>query len=87
MLSHDAIVAIASISTITLCISSSALFIVVGVVCIKLKSSNTEHDEATPGTHTHEAIVPMANTPINLEEDLMDKNIAYGPIILYAVCK
>ena len=86
MLSHDAIVAIASASsiTITLCISSSALFIVVGVVCIKLKSSTTKHDEATPGAHTYEAIVPMANMPINMEEDSMDKNIAYGPT--YAVC-
>ena len=84
-LSHDAIVAIAAVSTITLCISSSALFIVVGVVCIKLKSSTSEHDQPAPGTHTYETIVPMANVPINLEEDSMDKNIAYGPI--YAVCK
>ena len=85
MLSHDAFVAIASALPITLCISSSVLFIVAGVVCIKLKSSTTEHDESSPGAHTYEAIVPMPNTSINMEEDSMDKNIAYGPI--YAVCK
>ena len=45
---------------------------------IKLKSSTTEHDKA----HTYEAIVPMLNASINLEEDSMDKNIAYGPIYI-----
>jgi hypothetical protein len=95
MLSHDAIVAIASVSSIGLCISSSVLFIIVGLVCMKLKSpigstistSTTEYqmnDESSLG-HMYAAIVPLPKTVVNLEEESMDKNIAYGPI--YAVCK
>ena len=95
MLSHDAIVAIASVSSIGLCISTSVLFIIVGVVCMKLKSpiesttstSTTEYqinNEPSFG-HMYEAIVPVPKTVVNLEEESMDKNIAYGPI--YAVCK
>ena len=82
---HDAIVAIASVSSIGLCISISVLFIIVGVVCMKLKSlttSTTEYqinDEPSTG-HMYEAIVPVPKTVINLEDESMDKNIAYGPI-------
>ena len=95
MLSHAALVAITS----TLCISSCAvlcvLFLTVGLVCMKLKSSNGVR-RATAGAvrnfemtgepspaHVYEAIVPK--TLINQEEESMDKNIAYGQV--YTVCK
>ena len=88
--SHDAIVAIASVSSIGLCISTSVLFIIVGVVCMKLRSPTTPtteyqiNDEPSIG-HMYETIVPVPKTVMNLEDESMDKNIAYGPI--YAVCK
>ena len=88
--SHDAIVAIVSVSSIGLCISTSVLFIIVGVVCMKLKSPTTPitenqiNGEPSIG-HMYEAIVPVPKTVMNLEDESMDKNIAYGPI--YAVCK
>ena len=94
MLSDDAIVAIASVSSITLCASSSVLFVViivtVALVRIKLKSYNetaTAHTDSTieheinepSPVHVYEAIAPR--TMISSQE-LMNKNIAYGPIIL-----
>ena len=90
MQSHNAIIiaVIASVSSITLCASSSVLFIVVSVVCLKLKPSNQRADSAStidecdgsnPEAHMYEAIAPVPKTLINLEES-MDKNIAYGPI-------
>ena len=79
---HDAIVAIASVSSIGLCIStSSVLFIIVGVVCIKLKSPTTPtteyqiNDEPSIG-HMYKTIVPVPKPVINLEDESMDKNIA-----------
>ena len=93
ILSHDAIAVIASVSSLALCASSSVLFIMVRLVCTKLKSPNQRATADTDSTieyemnetslaHVYEAIVPKTLT--NFEES-MDKNIAYGPI--YAVCK
>ena len=89
MQSHNAIIiaVITSVSSITLCASSSMLFIVVSVVCLKLKLSNQRADSAStiecdgsnPEAHMYEAIAPVPKTLINLEES-MDKNIAYGPV-------
>lgn len=92
MLGRDAIVAItASVLSIALCVSSGVLFIVVGLLCMKFKSSNEraesieyEMNEPSPDpAHLYEVIVPKML--INQEEESMDKNIAYGPT--YAVCK
>ena len=90
MLSHAALAA----TITTLCITSCGcvLILTVGLICMKLKSSNRraltnavsniEMGEPSPA-HVYEAIVPK--TLLNQEEESMDKNIAYGPV--YAVCK
>ena len=97
MLSHAAIVAIAS----TLCTSSGAIICVLlltaGLMYMKLKSSNgslramadTVYNFEMGGpspVHVYETIVPKtAMSTTSQEEKSMNKNIAYGPI--YAVCK
>ena len=89
---HDSvasnIVAIASVSSITVCASSSIIFIVVGVVCMKWKSTDKRTttdvsmneqamNEPSP-EHVYEAIA-------NQEGEFMNGNIAYGAMHIHGL--